>query len=561
MKQILLATALTVGLFSASHAQTATQFFITGLDSDGRHTVLFSTDDYDEALSEKAKLVHGGMYTNVTFDMKISPIVPKRDIKGLSQATNSAQSQSSSESVDLSEYYAQRLPNDPFVLRQQYLRTYRLHHIVEKGTYYGDFRGIGAVEAWALDEKANTKMRVMVIDGGFYPNDDLVYDEGVNFIDPNADNASPPNVNFSNGDYLLTDIRKCLGEIDNHGTQMSGLIAATRDNNVGVAGVAENVELVAVNALQCGTGFLSNIIRGVLYGAQIRDSGIITADIPEISKPVDIINLSFAGRIPQCPAQLQAAINEATDKGILIVASAGNASENASDYYPANCDNVITVGGTNMLNEALWSNTNTGKVDIYAPAVTPALLSGPLNNDISTAEGTSNSAPLVSGTLAMVKRNAPAADFEEIAFLVRNTGHIMSDANPTLNAPSLMANAIARDASDSAGLISHALQENTQCDIQMLVSAFGARSQMCSLVKIPFLLDTPPHSQREFVLVEVRNNQETEVLRSTQPVTYAPMSMISDGSTYTFDVCIDGKCQRSPRDFILDVNTPSACTN
>jgi serine protease len=152
-----------------------------------------------------------------------------------------------------------------------------------------------------------------------------------------------------------------------HGTHVAGTIGvASTNNKAGVAGGNWDVTIVPVRALgRCG-GKLSDINDAIRWAAgtvPARDS-----QGKEIwnSKPADIINLSI-GLFEPCPASMQAAINDATAAGAIVVAAAGNARVDVKYFAPGGCDNVVSVAA-NDARGVLTPYSNYGaKVSLMAP--------------------------------------------------------------------------------------------------------------------------------------------------------------------------------------------------
>ncbi len=164
-----------------------------------------------------------------------------------------------------------------------------------------------------------------------------------------------------------------------HGTAMAGILAAQL-NGMGIVGIAPSIELYSVKVLdKDGNGKYSTIIKGIEWAI---DNGI------------DIISLSLGGT--QYSKALEDAVQLAADNNILIVAAAGNDSNN-KNTYPAAYPQVICVGAINDQNEiASFSNIGT-QVDIFAPG------------ELVITTGTSNSIIKISGTSAAAQHVAGAA--------------------------------------------------------------------------------------------------------------------------------------------------------
>lgn len=157
--------------------------------------------------------------------------------------------------------------------------------------------------------------------------------------------------------------------MNTHGTFVASLVTS---NGLGMASVAPDARLCAVKVLdETGTGSFAGVIAGMMHAARVG---------------ADVINLSlgayFSKKEPgarQLVRALQRAVNFATRRGTLVVASAGNDAINldrdARDFIhvPSQLDDVLSVGATAPFNQtnfdALASYTNFGRtgVDVMAP--------------------------------------------------------------------------------------------------------------------------------------------------------------------------------------------------
>lgn len=147
----------------------------------------------------------------------------------------------------------------------------------------------------------------------------------------------------------------------NHGSHVAGIVAAATDNKQGISG-ASNAQLLIVRALNSeNSGVESDVLDGIAWAA-----GLPVEGVPLNENPADIINLSLGVNGPCSEVQRQL-FSEIAQRGILVVAAAGNANANVNNLAPANCANVIAVGATDFRGyRANYSNYGAG-IDIMAP--------------------------------------------------------------------------------------------------------------------------------------------------------------------------------------------------
>lgn len=186
----------------------------------------------------------------------------------------------------------------------------------------------------------------------------------------------------------------------NHGTLTAGCVAATGDNNIGIAGIAYGVKVMAVKVTDdAPSSTLSHEPEGILYAAKMG---------------AKVINCSFGGPgKSRSEAELVRVVQEAYDA--VIVAACGN---NGMDqlYYPASYPGVISVAWTQE-NDDRSSLSNYGyRVDLSAPGEN-ILSTG--SGDYIYDSGTSYSAPLVSGAAALIRLKWPEMDRATVSELLR----------------------------------------------------------------------------------------------------------------------------------------------
>jgi serine protease len=203
-----------------------------------------------------------------------------------------------------------------------------------------------------------------------------------------------------------------------HGTRVMGVLGALTNNDTGIAGMTWNPYLLPVRALgKCG-GLDSDIIVGIEWAAGMPVNGV-----PDNPYPADIINLSLGGSGGTCPSDYQNLISTLGNMGVLVVASAGNASGPVD--IPANCPGVLAVAGLRNVGTKVGYSSLGPEVGIGAPAGncvntsagSPCLRSidtttndgatvpgaGSYTDQSNSNLGTSFSAPIVSGVAALMR--------------------------------------------------------------------------------------------------------------------------------------------------------------
>ena len=192
-----------------------------------------------------------------------------------------------------------------------------------------------------------------------------------------------------------------------HGSHVTGIIAAATNNALGVSGIAYHASIMPLRVLGVDNkGTNSDIATAILYAAGISNA---TGQLP--SKKADIINLSLGGEDKS--NQLEEAIESALAEGVIIVAASGNEGS-TTPHYPAAFEGVVGVSSINE-NKILSNFSNHGDyVDVAAPggtSVNNILYDGFQDGVLSTffaseyvqLTGTSMAAPHVSAIAALMK--------------------------------------------------------------------------------------------------------------------------------------------------------------
>lgn len=295
---------------------------------------------------------------------------------------------------------------------------------------------IDAPEAWDI-RSAATGITVAVIDTGIrYTHQDLAANAWANPGETAGDGID----NDANG--YVDDVRGIDAynrdgdpmDDQGHGTHCAGTIGATGNNGIGLTGVAWGVRLMALK-------FLSSTGSGT-------DSDAVTCIDYARLKGAKILSCSWGGG--GAGASLQAAIERARTAGILMVAAAGNETNNndLNPSYPASYphDNIISVASTTST-DALSSFSNFGatSVDLGAPGSSIYSTVSTSDSAYATYSGTSMATPHVSGALALLAAQYPTDT---------HTGLISRLLNGTDSIPSLTGKARAGRLNLAKALIS-----------------------------------------------------------------------------------------------------------
>ncbi|HLS10797.1 MAG TPA: S8 family peptidase [Flavobacteriaceae bacterium] len=205
-----------------------------------------------------------------------------------------------------------------------------------------------------------------------------------------------------------------------HGTHVGGIIGATRNNGIGMNGVADNVELMVLRAVPDGDEYDKDIALAIRYAV---DNG------------AKVINTSFGKYFATNPEWVWDAIKYASDHDVLIVNAAGNDAYDLDtiQVYPNDIiidenrvvgETFLTVGALNFeYGENLLANfSNYGKthVDVFAPGV--QIYSTTPLNEYEFLQGTSMAAPNVAGVAALIRSHFPKLSAKQVKQVIMESG-------------------------------------------------------------------------------------------------------------------------------------------
>jgi subtilisin family serine protease len=224
---------------------------------------------------------------------------------------------------------------------------------------------------------------------------------------------------YGNNDIMATN-KSAL-----HGTHVSGIIAASRNNNKGSDGVADNVKIMTLRAVPDGDEHDKDIALAIRYAA---DNG------------AQIINMSFGKGYSPEKKWVDEAVAYAAQKGVLLVHAAGNDAKNLDTTYnfptPLSIDgeraeNWITVGasgdpGTGGLT-ASFSNYGKNEVDVFAPGV-KIYAPVPGGNSYQFLQGTSMASPVVAGVAALLLEYFPTLSARQLKMVIEQSSVALKDS-------------------------------------------------------------------------------------------------------------------------------------
>lgn len=184
-----------------------------------------------------------------------------------------------------------------------------------------------------------------------------------------------------------------------HGTHVSGIIAANRDNNLGIKGICNDAKIMVLRVVPDGDERDKDVANAIRYAAE---------------NGAQVINMSFGKSLSPEKQVVDEAVKFAQAKGVLLVHAAGNDSEDldVSPNFPSRqyenskeaAENWLEVGAMSWekapMAVAEFSNYGKKSVDIFAPGVD--ILSTTPRSTYESHGGTSMAAPVVTGVAALL---------------------------------------------------------------------------------------------------------------------------------------------------------------
>lgn len=210
--------------------------------------------------------------------------------------------------------------------------------------------------------------------------------------------------NFADRYYGNNDV---MGPGPMHGTHVTGIIAAQRNNNLGVDGVADLVKIMTLRVVPDGDEYDKDVALAIRYAV---DNG------------AKVINMSFGKSFSPEKRWVDSAVRYAEQHDVLLVHASGNDAEDIDikENYPSpwleqwktKAGNFITVGASSDVRlgnsiAAEFSNYGKESVDVFAPGV-KIYSTIPGGNQYGNLKGTSMATPIVSGLAALLRSYYPS---------------------------------------------------------------------------------------------------------------------------------------------------------
>lgn len=281
---------------------------------------------------------------------------------------------------------------------------------------------INSYQAWDI-LKGDTNVVIGIVDSGSdFDHPDLAANIKYNYADPvNGidDDANGYVDDFKGWDFYYNDGDPQIQSSGNdHGSHVSGCASQVTDNSVhgGGIGFKSKLKISKHTDDTDPQSSLYNTDQGVYYC---------------YTNGAKVINCSFGSSYYSSTSQ--SIMNSAWANGTVICASAGNGDANGIGQnwarYPASYENVVSVAASTSGDIKTTFSNYHSTVDVTAPG--QEILSTVYNNSYASWDGTSMSAPITSGTVALIKGKYPAWTPQQVVDRLKLGVDSIYNLNPT----------------------------------------------------------------------------------------------------------------------------------
>jgi len=277
--------------------------------------------------------------------------------------------------------------------------------------------------AWNVADGEDKNVIVAVIDSGI----DFTHPDLPQYIWTNPGEIEGNGIDDDGNGYIddihgwnfvehTNDLTDKLG----HGTHVAGIIAAKRNNSIGIAGINPGAVIMPVKVLDGeGRSGLLKVYQGINYA---------------IDNGAQVLNLSLGGLGDT--TFLQPALDRAHQLGVFVVVASGNTGEYSGDVAPASANHAFTVSAFDHDGE--WSTISSAGPNIALLAPGEEIISlrsidsfhkrvvkDPIKRQYFRQSGTSFSAPIVAATASLLLTKNPDLTPEQIEDILLNTADDM----------------------------------------------------------------------------------------------------------------------------------------
>jgi hypothetical protein len=400
---------------------------------------------------------------------------------------------------------------------------------------------------------------VLIIDSGALPHEDVEFIGGFNYVEDTDDYT----------DITISDSGTCSS---GHGLEMAGIIGASQNNSIGIAGIADvNLYMARALSTDCATGEDTGSMATVLAVLEDVASGSSLVPLP------DVVNLSIAAK-GLCSTFLQNSIDVLNSLGTTIVVSAGNQSSSSSEYSPANCQNVIVVGSHDRFGNMSSFSNEGQQLDVVAIG---SRLTTTKNNQYEIVTGTSGAAAAVTGIVSVLKQSYPLITPSQMEFIIKTSSiphpsdfvcsSLCGDGKVNLKDALAYADKII----DPVFTFSHAIEQETSsplCLTTREVEALSSHMDICNALTAKIAVsyansDLPVSYEvsllRKPVGVSSWESDRVDEIKSVLPTDNKSVISILDVNADEYDyavvACDEGTCPFVKELNISDIVYPDSC--
>ncbi len=269
--------------------------------------------------------------------------------------------------------------------------------------FISDFIKYNLTEEWINNYKKNAENKINTI-------------YNLEYFDRENIDEKPSDITFIKygNPYVNRNIDKLY-----HGTLISGLIAANRENNKGIKGVSDFIKIMPLAISSNGTENDKDVALAIKYAA---DNG------------AKVINMSFGKELSLHKKWVFDAIKYAEEKDVLIISSAGNSglNLNINNYYPNDSDdkktelsnNFMLIGSSSYrLNKKIFSYfSNYGNIDVDLFAPGEKIYTTLPNNKYKFDSGTSLASAITSGVAGLIYSYYPNLSASQVKHILMDSG-------------------------------------------------------------------------------------------------------------------------------------------